>query len=304
MPISFPASPTIGQQSTQNGRTYAWSGSAWEFAPEGVLNLGDTGNVSVFTLAIGNATFARVRNTTLQFLPVSATYGVNFTMPTPVAGKQFTLIYGSDSTPTVNKMAAFTNVRWTSGNAPTVTQNTFSYQAYDVFTFKSDGTYWFGDVNQDYRSDTSSTAKPAFDQNYQTGTWTPAYTGDITQPSLIYTSETVGTWTRIGQLVFACGRIGINGRTGGSGNLRVVGLPFTIAGGVPNYAAVNIGWRGGWVTNAPNTGYLEPSTKGFVLMNFPAAAGAQSVVQVANIATPTVTIPGGNIIFSLTYHKS
>lgn len=31
MPLSFPSSPTAGQQSTQNGRTYAWSGSAWEF---------------------------------------------------------------------------------------------------------------------------------------------------------------------------------------------------------------------------------------------------------------------------------
>lgn len=30
--LSFPASPTVGQQSVQNGRTYSWTGSAWEFA--------------------------------------------------------------------------------------------------------------------------------------------------------------------------------------------------------------------------------------------------------------------------------
>jgi len=30
MPFSFPSSPTIGQQSTQNGRSYTWSGSVWE----------------------------------------------------------------------------------------------------------------------------------------------------------------------------------------------------------------------------------------------------------------------------------
>jgi len=30
MPLTFPASPTVGQQSTQNGRTYSWSGIAWE----------------------------------------------------------------------------------------------------------------------------------------------------------------------------------------------------------------------------------------------------------------------------------
>jgi hypothetical protein len=30
MPLSFPASPTIGQQSVQNGRTFSWTGFAWE----------------------------------------------------------------------------------------------------------------------------------------------------------------------------------------------------------------------------------------------------------------------------------
>jgi hypothetical protein len=30
MPISFPASPSVGQTSVQNGRTYTWSGYAWE----------------------------------------------------------------------------------------------------------------------------------------------------------------------------------------------------------------------------------------------------------------------------------
>ena len=32
MPLSFPASPTLNQQSTQNGRVYTWSGTTWEFA--------------------------------------------------------------------------------------------------------------------------------------------------------------------------------------------------------------------------------------------------------------------------------
>ena len=30
MPFSFPSNPTLNQQSTQNGRVYKWSGSAWE----------------------------------------------------------------------------------------------------------------------------------------------------------------------------------------------------------------------------------------------------------------------------------
>lgn len=35
MPFSFPASPSVSQQSQQNGRTYSWSGSAWELVASG-----------------------------------------------------------------------------------------------------------------------------------------------------------------------------------------------------------------------------------------------------------------------------
>jgi hypothetical protein len=30
MALSFPASPSVGATSTQNGRTYTWTGYAWE----------------------------------------------------------------------------------------------------------------------------------------------------------------------------------------------------------------------------------------------------------------------------------
>jgi hypothetical protein len=33
MPISFPANPSVGQLSVQSGRTYSWSGYAWELTP-------------------------------------------------------------------------------------------------------------------------------------------------------------------------------------------------------------------------------------------------------------------------------
>jgi hypothetical protein len=35
MPLSFPSSPSVGQQSQQNGRTYKWTGSVWEFVSTG-----------------------------------------------------------------------------------------------------------------------------------------------------------------------------------------------------------------------------------------------------------------------------
>jgi hypothetical protein len=44
MPFSFPSSPTVGDQSTQNGRVYQWTGSAWEIVP--VPTTVDAGNLT------------------------------------------------------------------------------------------------------------------------------------------------------------------------------------------------------------------------------------------------------------------
>lgn len=55
---------------------------------------------------------------------------------------------------------------------------------------------------------------------YDTGTWTPSIGGTAT-----YTTQ-VGTWTRIGRLVFIRGHLTINSVGSGSGT-TVSGLPFT-----------------------------------------------------------------------------
>jgi hypothetical protein len=47
MAFSFPASPTAGQTSIQNGRTYKWSGYAWELA----VSSGGSGSVDVYEFA-------------------------------------------------------------------------------------------------------------------------------------------------------------------------------------------------------------------------------------------------------------
>ena len=43
MPFSFPSTPTIGQQSTQNGRVFSWTGSAWELVAAGSITPSDIG---------------------------------------------------------------------------------------------------------------------------------------------------------------------------------------------------------------------------------------------------------------------
>jgi hypothetical protein len=54
MPLSFPSNPIAGQTTTQNGRTYSWSGYAWEFITQNVnsarsslTTTSNTSNISV-----------------------------------------------------------------------------------------------------------------------------------------------------------------------------------------------------------------------------------------------------------------
>lgn len=46
MPITFPASPSVDQTATQNGRTYKWTGAAWE-----IIGAGSPGVTSINGLA-------------------------------------------------------------------------------------------------------------------------------------------------------------------------------------------------------------------------------------------------------------
>lgn len=68
---------------------------------------------------------------------ISITGSVTYTFPTPVAGKSFTLIHYNPSSSYVVTWPA--NVRWPSNSAP-VLSPTFK----DIFSFVSDGTYWYG----------------------------------------------------------------------------------------------------------------------------------------------------------------
>jgi hypothetical protein len=68
MPFSFPASPSVGDRSTQNGRVYVWTGSAWDLATNGQIATvldGSRGDIvvsdsgSTWTIAAGAVSLAK-----------------------------------------------------------------------------------------------------------------------------------------------------------------------------------------------------------------------------------------------------
>lgn len=75
-------------------------------------------------------------------------------------------------------------------------------------------------------SATAGTGTSELLNDYEEGTWTPAYTADGGNPTVTYTTQS-GTYTKVGRVVTITCTLLINTVSGGSGVLRVANLPFT-----------------------------------------------------------------------------
>jgi len=95
--------------------------------------------------AIGNSSTTQTLSlVTGTVQTCTLTGNCTFTMPTAVAGKSFILIL---STGAGSFTATFTSVKWPSGTAPTITTTA---SRWDILTFVSDGTNWYGNFAQAY----------------------------------------------------------------------------------------------------------------------------------------------------------
>jgi hypothetical protein len=75
-------------------------------------------------------------------------------------------------------------------------------------------------------SATAGTGTSELLDDYEEGTWTPAYGADGGDPTVTYSTQS-GTYTKIGRVVTITCSLVINTVSGGSGTLRIYGLPFT-----------------------------------------------------------------------------
>ena len=96
-------------------------------------------------VAIGNSSTAvtlSLSSGTVQ--TCTLTNNCTFTMPTPVAGKSFTLFLNTGAG---GYTASFTGVLWTDSSAPTITTTASKV---DILSFISNGTSWYGSYSQNY----------------------------------------------------------------------------------------------------------------------------------------------------------
>jgi len=96
-------------------------------------------------VAIGNSgTSQTLSLTSGTFQTITMTGNCTFTMPTATGGKSFVLIA---STGAGSFTATFTSVKFSGGTAPTLTTTA---SRWDIFSFFSDGTNWYGSVTQNF----------------------------------------------------------------------------------------------------------------------------------------------------------
>lgn len=100
-------------------------------------------------VAIGTVTSAStiaLTNGTVQTATLTASTACTFTMPTATAGKSFVLLL-KQAASTGGGSATFTNVKWGTAGAPTITSTAGKM---DILTFVADGTNWYGSFVQGY----------------------------------------------------------------------------------------------------------------------------------------------------------
>jgi hypothetical protein len=96
-------------------------------------------------VAIGNSSTSQTISLTSGTVQTCTLTGnCTFTMPTATAGKSFSLFLNSGSG---NYTATFTGVRWADSAIPTAT---ITASKVDIYSFISDGTYWYGSFSQNY----------------------------------------------------------------------------------------------------------------------------------------------------------
>jgi len=131
-----------------------------------------------------------------------------------------------------------------------------------------------------------STKVPSSDPNtlddYEEGTWTPSFRAESSFSSITYNTR-IGRYVKIGKLVVATCRVGIEDKTGGSSSIAVSGFPFTFwdaenfqAGAVEHYNF------GSWPSNIFSIGALSIGGTDYMNLLWN-GSGTRTNVQVSSL---------------------
>lgn len=95
--------------------------------------------------------------------------------------------------------------------------------------------------------------------DYEEGTWTPVLSDGTNNATM--SSNNGGTYTKVGRTIILTGHMATNGLGSVTGNLRILGLPFTNAATIGHYASMVSAYGAGFAITA------GVSVGGFVATN-------------------------------------
>ena len=105
-------------------------------------------------------------------------------------------------------------------------------------------------------SATSGTGTSELFDDYEEGTWTPVYDASTSSPTVTHDKQT-GYYVKIGRMVFISLQLRTDSVSGGSGNLRISGLPYSASSGDGYPSALSVGYKADFVTNGPDFAHVN-----------------------------------------------
>jgi hypothetical protein len=128
-------------------------------------------------------------------------------------------------------------------------------------------------------SATAGTGTSELFDDYEEGTWTPVLSDGTSNATM--TANTVGAYTKTGDFVFFTARIQASNATTLSGNLRCIGLPFTVGSSQSNRNGVSVGAAFDLsITAGTNvSASCEPTQSYFTLRKWDVAAGTSDLTD-------------------------
>ena len=201
---------------------------------------------------------------------------------TPLAGTEVLPIVQSSAT----KQVSVANL--TAGRAISATQLTLTTGS--VIVASGQG------VDFSATSSGSGTMTSELLADYEEGTWTPTLVGTTTNPTVTYSVQR-GIYTKVGRVVTVSVYMGWSAFSGGSGNVAVGSLPFTVEGGTGAYGGGAISNFDGFTLSAARTSVAIQPQPGTTYAT-PTCSG--SAVTTQYIAVGSVAA-SGSISFTLTY---
>jgi len=124
--------------------------------------------------------------------------------------------------------------------------------------------------------------------DYEEGTFTPTFTGTGGNPTVTYDTAVgnVGTYVKIGQVCHFQINIRTDSVSGGSGDLKVLGLPFTSKSGTGQIGIATASVRAsGFASNTPRLASISEGVTIVNLMTRTSITGGDSPTQVSALAS-------------------